>query len=314
MTELSYVKELVKQLDVHLGGCPDLCKDLAAQISTVTEKSIGMIRSRHFDVRKRSAASAGIDSPAFPSTPSPLGGVSNMHFKANKKRKMMEKGDRRVRVSSPGGGGGAPEDDGYSWRKYGQKEILGSQNRRAYYRCTHQKTQGCAATKQVQRADEDPTLFDVTYHGTHTCGQQTPAAANVQPATPNPDASSLLQSLSSSLTVDTEGLTPGPRQDWSRTTPFSFSPAVSGLLTPENCFGQGASISSSPLELSPATSGSSYSPMNRFEEEAQSELVSALVAAMSMPQPAMEVEDANFSLDELELFDDSIFDVSIFLA
>jgi hypothetical protein len=181
------------------------------------------------------------------------------------------------------------------------------QHCRAYYRCTHQKTQGCAATKQVQRADEDATLFDVTYHGTHTCGHKTAAAANVQPATPNPDASSLLQSLSSSLTVDTEGLTPGPRQDWSRTTPFSFSPAVSGMLTPENCFGQGVSVT-------PATSGSSDNPMNPFEEEwsAQSELVSALVAAMSMPQPAMEVEEAGFSLDELELFDDSIFDVSIF--
>ncbi|KAM0900250.1 hypothetical protein ACQ4PT_020761 [Festuca glaucescens] len=313
MTELSHIKELVKQLDVHLGGCPDLCKNLAAQISTVTERSIGMIRSGHFDGLKRSAGGAGIDSPAFPSTPSPHSGVSNMHFKANKKRKMMEKGNLRLRVSSAGGGADAPEDDGYSWRKYGQKEILGSQNRRAYYRCTHQKTQGCAATKQVQRADEDPTLFDVTYHGTHTCGHKTAAAASVEPATPNPDASSLLKSLSSSLTVNTEGLTPGPRQDWSRTTPFSFSPAVSGLLTPKNCFGQGVSLSSSRLELSPATSGSSYSPMNPFEEEwsAQSELVSALVTAMSMPQPAMEVEEAAFCVDELELFEDLNFDVSI---
>ncbi|KAM0900251.1 hypothetical protein ACQ4PT_020762 [Festuca glaucescens] len=274
MTELSHIKELVKQLDVHLGGCPDLCKHLATQIVTVTEKSIGMIMSRHFHGPKRSAADAGIDSPAFPATPSPTGGVSGMP----KKRKMMEKGDRRVRVSSAGGGADAREDDGFSWRKYGQKEILGARHPRAYYRCTHRKTQGCAAIKQVQRADEDPTLYDVTYHGTHTCLHKTAAAAaKVQPATPNPDAGSLLKSLSSSLTVNTEGLTPGPQQS----TPFSFSsPAVSGLTAPrehytfsttpstsENCFGQGVPLSPSLPELSPATSDWSYIPMNPFEED-----------------------------------------------
>ena len=86
MTELSHVKELVKQLEVHLGGCPDLCKHLAAQIIAVTERSLGMIRSGNFGGRKRSAAGAGIDSPTFPETPSPLSGVSDMPLKVNKKR------------------------------------------------------------------------------------------------------------------------------------------------------------------------------------------------------------------------------------
>ena len=85
MAELTHIKELVKQLDVHLGGCPDLCRHLA-QIFAVTEKSISMISSGNFDGRKRSAAGAAIDSPPFPETPSPLSGVSNMPFKANKKR------------------------------------------------------------------------------------------------------------------------------------------------------------------------------------------------------------------------------------
>ncbi|CAM0951026.1 unnamed protein product [Alopecurus aequalis] len=328
MTELSNIKELVKQLDVHLGGCPDLCKHLAAQIFAVTDKSISMIRSGNFDGRKRSAAGAGIDSPSFPETPSPLSGVSNMPFKANKKRKMMEKGQRQVRVSSAGGGAETTlVDDNYSWRKYGQKEILGARHPRSYYRCTYQKTQGCVATKQVQRVDEDPTLFDVTYHGTHTCVHKTAAvAAKVEPATPNPDASSLLQILSSSLTVNTEGLTSGSQQS----TPFSFSsPAVSAMTLPEhypsstpstpgNCFGQGVSLSPSQLEFSPTTSESSYIPMNPFEAEwrAQSELqemMSALVAATSVPDPAM--QETAFSLDEFELFDDSnYFDVSMFLA
>uniref|UniRef100_A0A7N2MN53 WRKY domain-containing protein n=1 Tax=Quercus lobata TaxID=97700 RepID=A0A7N2MN53_QUELO len=40
---------------------------------------------------------------------------------------------------------------------------------RGYYRCTHRRVQGCLATKQVQRSDEDPTVFKITYRGRHTC-------------------------------------------------------------------------------------------------------------------------------------------------
>lgn len=50
-------------------------------------------------------------------------------------------------------------------------------SRRAYFRCTHRHTQGCQASKQVQRADGDPLLFDVVYNGTHTCAQAQQAAA-----------------------------------------------------------------------------------------------------------------------------------------
>lgn len=43
---------------------------------------------------------------------------------------------------------------------------------RGYYRCTHRHTQGCLATKQVQRNDEDAMVLDVTYNGIHTCQQK----------------------------------------------------------------------------------------------------------------------------------------------
>ena len=40
----------------------------------------------------------------------------------------MEKGKHQIRVSSAGGGTEtSPVDDGFSWRKYGQKVILGAQ-------------------------------------------------------------------------------------------------------------------------------------------------------------------------------------------
>jgi hypothetical protein len=147
----------------------------------------------------------------------------------------------------------------------------------------------------VQRADEDRTVYDVTYHGTHTCAHKTAAAANVQPAAPNSDASSLLQSLSSRLTVNTEGIRSGPQQS----APFSFS-SVSGLTplpehytfsipsSPENCFGQGVSLPELQLEVSPATLDSCYI-MNPFEEEwrEQFEIVSGLVAAMEAEEAAL---------------------------
>lgn len=59
--------------------------------------------------------------------------------------------------------------DEYSWRKYGQKEIHSSKFPRSYFRCTRKFDQGCQATKQVQKSEEDPSLFVITYMGEHTC-------------------------------------------------------------------------------------------------------------------------------------------------
>ncbi|XP_059274879.1 WRKY transcription factor 55 [Lycium ferocissimum] len=79
--------------------------------------------------------------------------------------------DRRtVRMAAPRMGNlELPPEDGYTWRKYGQKEILGSRFPRAYYRCTYQKLYNCPAKKQVQRLDNDPYVFEVTYRSQHTC-------------------------------------------------------------------------------------------------------------------------------------------------
>ena len=42
---------------------------------------------------------------------------------------------------------------------------------RGYYRCTYRNVQGCLATKQVQKSDEDPMICEITYKGRHTCSQ-----------------------------------------------------------------------------------------------------------------------------------------------
>lgn len=60
-------------------------------------------------------------------------------------------------------------DDGYAWRKYGQKAIIDKKHQRNYYRCTHKFDQGCRATKQVQKTEDEPPKYKVTYSGQHSC-------------------------------------------------------------------------------------------------------------------------------------------------
>lgn len=60
-------------------------------------------------------------------------------------------------------------EDGYAWRKYGQKMILNSKFPRCYFRCTHKPDHGCKALKQVQKLEDDSNMYHITYFGHHTC-------------------------------------------------------------------------------------------------------------------------------------------------
>ncbi|XP_028769333.1 probable WRKY transcription factor 56 [Neltuma alba] len=55
-------------------------------------------------------------------------------------------------------------DDGYRWRKYGQKAVKNSVYPRSYYRCTHHT---CNVKKQVQRLSRDTGIVVTTYEGIH---------------------------------------------------------------------------------------------------------------------------------------------------
>ncbi|XAR51703.1 hypothetical protein NMG60_11006414 [Bertholletia excelsa] len=58
---------------------------------------------------------------------------------------------------------GKPTNDGYNWRKYGQKQVKASEYPRSYYRCTHP---GCPVKKKVER-NLDGQITEIIYRGQH---------------------------------------------------------------------------------------------------------------------------------------------------
>ncbi|XP_077212073.1 WRKY transcription factor SUSIBA2-like [Tasmannia lanceolata] len=61
-------------------------------------------------------------------------------------------------------GMGRPSEDGYNWRKYGQKQVKGSEFPRSYYKCTHPN---CQVKKKVERS-HDGQITEIIYKGTHS--------------------------------------------------------------------------------------------------------------------------------------------------
>ncbi|KAK4741236.1 hypothetical protein SAY87_024824 [Trapa incisa] len=248
---------------------------------------------------------------------------------AFKKRKMLPKWTNQVKIS-PEAGLEGPQD-GYSWRKYGQKDILLAKYPRSYYRCTYRNTQNCQATKQVQKSDHDPTMFEITYRGNHTCihgGSSTPALTSpkkqeLKQANDGNHQADELARFRTGLMVETENLDLGSDVT-EMPCPFTFPSSSAGLLYCENYSSSGVAHKgnrggnfSSPF-LSPSTPESSHfsltpSPMTEFgqissqrrSESDLTELVSATNSPTNSPIP-----DWDFSLDDMGFGPDFPFDMA----
>ncbi|KAJ9555837.1 hypothetical protein OSB04_010451 [Centaurea solstitialis] len=232
--ELTQGIQMAKQLRANLNS-PQARDFLIHNILSSYEKLLYVLKS---------ADSTGSPTPSLPDSPISGGSLQSGDFDnvVSRKRKAPTEWEDHVRICTDDGFEGKT-DDGYNWRKYGQKLILGSKYPRSYYRCTYRKAKNCLATKQVQRTDGIPAICDISYKGKHTCNHGGQSAAPSPPSpekyeieppnhhhhhpsspNPSPNPTEMLSDLKANLTVNTTdlGATGAPS--------FSFTPTPFGIL------------------------------------------------------------------------------------
>ncbi|KAI9160016.1 hypothetical protein LWI28_004284 [Acer negundo] len=197
--ELRQGRELARRLQLHLINLPCSSQEtremLVQKIISSYEKTLSMLMNSNSSTstlvvpggadHQQPAVGAAAAQPTYGAglgvESPPLSGEDSDRDQelkdGSKKRKATNRSTHLVRVN-PATGLEGTLDDGFSWRKYGQKDILGAKHPRGYYRCTHRLVQGCLATKQVQRSDEDPMILEITYRGRHTCTQASKTSNN----------------------------------------------------------------------------------------------------------------------------------------
>ncbi|ONK67739.1 uncharacterized protein A4U43_C05F3240 [Asparagus officinalis] len=145
------------ELEDELSKDLDVSETVAPQESTIRNKLIANIYSGPTINDIENALASSYQSR------SGVEGINKMHPVMSASEKGYGKIENKytIRIKSSGNG---LADDGYKWRKYGQKTIKNSPNPRSYYRCTNSR---CHAKKQVERSTEDPETLIVTYEGLH---------------------------------------------------------------------------------------------------------------------------------------------------
>nr|WGV38258.1 WRKY [Loropetalum chinense var. rubrum] len=346
INELSQGRELAKQLKNHLNpsSSHETRKFLVEKILSSYEKALSVLKWGHGfagdQPRQPTTASGVLDSPSHVPGSSPRSEGSDHdnkdHIDVYKRRKTLPRWTEQVRVCSETGLEGHL-DDGYSWRKYGQKDILGATYPRGYYRCTHRNVRGCLATKQVQRSDEDPSIIEITYRGRHTCIQAShlaPALASSQETEkvlpkqnkePNPQEEKQKQSqqkfidFGTGFNVKSEEL--DIRDQIFPSFSFPSTPIGSENLD-DYIFSQAMTESNSfmgsfsPAYISPATSESNYfsmssCQMNSFgmgqnlqtSESDHTDIISAPNSVTNSP-----IGDLDFSLSPVDFVSNFPFD------
>ncbi|CAO2152235.1 unnamed protein product [Urochloa humidicola] len=173
MRQVVKAYEFIKSHQLRLQFCDE--HQLSATTNLAQSLLNEALRALHlaFSVmNSESPGSGGAESSSRSNMPhvfSPLsaaghaGGITSQQRKCKRRRSNDE--TSRVILTH------APHDDGYIWRKYGEKKINGSHFTRNYFRCSYKYDRGCQATKQIQQQSiiNDLPMFQVTYNSEHTC-------------------------------------------------------------------------------------------------------------------------------------------------
>lgn len=317
-----HMRELQTQFDKPCISAEE-CKLLAAKVKSAISSAISMA--------KLLEKPAGFDSPtsASDSPRSEGSGKASKELERremNKKRKSQPRWSSQVRAHSGFSMEGSV-DDGYSWRKYGQKDILGAKFPRSYYRCTFRHTHGCFAAKQVQRSCDDPSLLDITYRGAHTCNHG--LQRNHKEQSPDPDLSlnpqshpqPLLEYYRTGLTVKTEDLGLENRLFGSSSFSFPSSLPASWMNSDSNVFPSTSkphdyysptfvsattSIESNHVSASPCSMNGYGGELNLHGVDAEiAKMLSAATSTTSSPTVEM-----NFLMEQIEFETDFPFGIS----
>ncbi|XP_071728928.1 probable WRKY transcription factor 30 [Rutidosis leptorrhynchoides] len=176
--ELTQGKEFAKQLMIHLNdpmSSKESQETLIHSILNSYDKSLSLVFTTHGFINSNVSKNESKDHEFFHPDP--------FFDKRKSTNSSIEKWNNQVIMS---GDMGLEEalDDGHSWRKYGQKDILGAKHPRGYYRCAYRHIDGCLATKYVQKIVDDPITFDITYRGSHTCNRRSHTELEIQQKTP----------------------------------------------------------------------------------------------------------------------------------
>ncbi|KAA8516155.1 hypothetical protein F0562_019334 [Nyssa sinensis] len=339
INELTQGRDLANQLKrLDPKAARDDCESLLEKILSCYEKSLSMLNWGASVGERRPAMGGVMESPHSFAGSNPRNELSDpdckdqFHRDVFKKRKTLPRWTEQVRVCSGTGAEVGPLDDGYSWRKYGQKDILGANFPRAYYRCTHRNVQGCLATKQVQRSDEDASIFQITYRGRHTCIQSshlTPALASSEREKPKQSEEKQEQSQEIHLNFTT-GLKVEDLSTWEENFPsFSFpSTPIESENEESPIFAEPVKENSfmgsySPSFLSPTTPESNYFSLSscqmdifgmdyNLQQTSEcdiTEIISAHTSGTNSP-----IGDLDFPLDQVVLDPSSPFDPSEFFT
>ncbi|XP_058100219.1 probable WRKY transcription factor 53 [Magnolia sinica] len=319
INELMQGQDHAKQLQINLdpSSPPGVRELLIQNIIASYGKALSLLKSNQLVRELHSVVpTIRMESPRSISG-SPRSENSNRAFKyqdprdISKKRKTLPKWTEQVRVST-GMALEGPLDDGYSWRKYGQKDILGAKYPRGYYRCTHRNVLGCQATKQVQRSDEDPSIFDISYRGKHTCHQPSHIIQPMKTQEQQQQQEQEIVSFQKGLKVKTENL---DRRDQKNSSSFSFPSASTNYMKPENEIFSPSTLDNNFMNsfcspfISPATSESNYFSMSPCQmnscgggpnlqtaESDPHEIISAMTSASNSS-----LVDLDFRLDSVDL-------------
>ncbi|GKA36886.1 retrovirus-related pol polyprotein from transposon TNT 1-94 [Tanacetum coccineum] len=199
--ELTQGKEFAKQLMIHLDNplsSYEVQEILIHSILKSYDKSLSLLKAHGLSPVSHSHGGMGItrleSQPPFVASPHREDSgreLKNLDHKDVSAKRIDNEitGKWKVKVRGDMGFEEAL-DDGYSWRKYGQKDILGAKHPRGYYRCAYRLVEGCLATKQVQKVDKEPNIFDITYRGSHTCNpgsHQESTSPSLPVSTPRPE-------------------------------------------------------------------------------------------------------------------------------